>query len=85
MSQGFKKILVTLSAVAVMAVAVMNSSCKRGNVFRVEGQLEAAKGDTLYLEQRGLAGIVKLDSVVLKANGHFVMEQPAPPTRSFIN
>ncbi|MGI6522065.1 MAG: thioredoxin-like domain-containing protein [Fermentimonas sp.] len=83
MSQGFKKILVTLSAVAVMAVAVMNSSCKRGNVFRVEGQLEAAKGDTLYLEQRGLAGIVKLDSVVLKANGHFVMEQPAPPNPEF--
>lgn len=78
MTQGFKKILLFL-----LLLASMYASCKRGDVFRVEGQLEAAEGDTLYLEQRGLAGIVKLDSVVLKANGHFVMEQPAPPNPEF--
>ncbi|MGI6572793.1 MAG: thioredoxin-like domain-containing protein [Fermentimonas sp.] len=77
MSQGFKKVLLILLAVVAL------HSCKRGDVFKIEGQLEAAEGETLYLEQRGLAGIVKLDSVVLKGNGRFAMEQLAPPNPEF--
>jgi peroxiredoxin len=69
--------------VVLLAVVAMHASCKRGDIFSIEGQLEAAEGDTLYLEQRGLAGIVKLDSVVLKGNGRFVMKQPAPPNPEF--
>lgn len=67
----------------LLAVAALHVSCKRGDVFRVEGQLEGVEGDTLYLEHRGLAGIVKLDSVVLKGNGHFSMKQPAPLNPEF--
>ncbi len=77
MSQGFKKVLLILLAVVAL------HSCKRGDVFKIEGQLEAAEGETLYLEQRGLAGIVKLDSVVLKGDGRFAMEQLAPPNPEF--
>lgn len=77
MSQGIKKVLLLLLAIVAL------HSCKRGAVFRIEGQLEAAEGDTLYLEHRGLAGVVALDSVVLKGNGRFAMEQPAPPNPEF--
>ena len=66
-----------------MLAVVALHSCKRGDVFKIEGQLEAAEGETLYLEQRGLAGIVKLDSVVLKGDGRFAMEQLAPPNPEF--
>ncbi len=53
-------------------------SCKQGAAFKVEGKIESAKGDTLYLEHRGLGGVVLLDSAVLKENGSFAFKQPAP-------
>ncbi len=67
----------------MLAISALHVSCKRGDVFKIEGQLEGIEGDTLYLEHRGLAGIVKLDSVVLKGNGHFSMKQPAPLNPEF--
>jgi|SRR5690554_2737985 len=58
-------------------------SCKRGDVFSVTGNIEGAEGDTLYLDHRGLGGVVTLDSVVLKAGGRFSMKQPAPANPEF--
>lgn len=58
-------------------------SCKRGDVFSVTGNIEGAEGDTLYLDHRGLGGVVTLDSVVLKADGRFSMKQPAPANPEF--
>ncbi len=58
-------------------------SCKQGDVFNVTGNIEGAEGDTLYLDHRGLGGVVTLDSVVLKAGGRFSMKQPAPANPEF--
>ncbi|MDD2247567.1 MAG: TlpA disulfide reductase family protein [Proteiniphilum sp.] len=58
-------------------------SCKQGATFKVEGKIGSAKGDTLYLEHRGLGGIVLLDSAVLKENGSFAFKQPAPQNPEF--
>ncbi|MDD4778814.1 MAG: TlpA disulfide reductase family protein [Fermentimonas sp.] len=59
------------------------ASCKKGETFMVEGNIGSAKGDTLYLEHRGLAGIVLLDSVILKENGSFKFKEPAPQNPEF--
>ena len=77
MNRGIKWVLFALLTSMVLY------SCKQGEVFKVEGSIEAAKGDTLYLEHRGLAGIVRVDSVVLKENGLFSMKQPAPVNPEF--
>lgn len=58
-------------------------SCNQKEVFKLEGNIHAAEGDTLYLEHRGLAGISVLDSVVLKGEGRFSLKQPAPGNPEF--
>ncbi len=58
-------------------------ACEKGDNFRIEGRITDAAGDTLYLEQRGLAGVVLLDSVILKQHGTFTFKQPAPPNPEF--
>jgi len=45
------------------------TACKQAKVFHVTGNIASAVGDTLYLEHRGLAGTVPLDSVILKKDG----------------
>lgn len=67
----------------LIVASVVLFSCKQGEVFKVEGNIQAAAGDTLYLEHRGLAGIKVLDSVVLKADGKFSIKQPAPANPEF--
>ena len=58
-------------------------SCNKGEVFIVEGNITSGKGDTLYLEHRGLAGIVVLDSAILKENGSFKFKESAPKNPEF--
>lgn len=72
-----KKLLLVLLCVAFFF------SCGQKPSFKVEGTVENAEGDTLYLEHRGLSGIVKLDSTVLKGNGAFAFRQPAPANPEF--
>ena len=59
------------------------ASCNRGESFIVEGKIDSAVGDTLYLEHRGLAGIQLIDSAVLKENGSFKFKEPAPQNPEF--
>ena len=59
------------------------SACKQGNVFQVNGTIEGAAGDTLYLEQRALAGITLLDSTILKKGGAFSFKEQAPANPEF--
>ena len=59
------------------------ASCNRGESFIVEGKIDSAVGDTLYLEHRGLAGIQLIDSAVLKENGLFKFRQGAPVNPEF--
>lgn len=61
----------------------MITGCTKGNRFTVEGTINAAEGDTLYLEQRALAGVVLLDSTILKEDGSFRFRQPAPTNPEF--
>lgn len=59
------------------------SACKQGNGFQVNGTIEGAAGDTLYLEQRALAGITVLDSAILKESGSFSFRHEAPANPEF--
>lgn len=61
----------------------MITGCAQGDRFTVEGNIVAAEGDTLYLEQRALAGVELLDSVVLDKEGAFRFRQPAPDNPEF--
>lgn len=78
---SYIRVCLTLSWTLVVCFAIV--SCKQEEVFKVEGSIASAEGDTLYLEHRGLAGIVMLDSVVLKGEGKFSLKQPAPANPEF--
>ncbi len=58
-------------------------ACEKGDSFRIEGIIGNAEGDTLYLEHRGLAGALLLDSTILKSDGAFAFRQPAPVNPEF--
>ncbi len=59
------------------------AGCSKGDRFTVEGNITNAEGDTLYLEQRALAGVVLLDSAVLNEKGKFRFRQLAPVNPEF--
>ena len=66
-----KFILFTIITSGVLA------ACQRSDNFTVEGTLNSAAGDTLYLEHRDLEGLKLIDSVVLKDNGVFKFKHQA--------
>ena len=78
MKTGIKRVLLF-----TLLIGSIFASCKKGESFIVEGNINSAEGDTLYLEHRGLAGIVLLDSAVLKENGAFKFKEPAPQNPEF--
>ncbi len=51
--------------------------------FHIEGAIENAQDSVLYLENMSLNGAVKIDSVVLKADGQFSFAQPAVTAPEF--
>ena len=59
------------------------TACNNSESFKIEGVLNSAAGDTLYLEHRDLAGLTLLDSVILKDNGVFKFKQQAPQNPEF--
>lgn len=59
------------------------TGCKQGNVFQINGTIQDAAGDTLYLEHRGLAGTELIDSAILKKDGAFSFKQPSPKNPEF--
>lgn len=67
----------------VLLIGMVLFSCKQGEKFKVMGNIDAAEGDTLYLEHRSLAGVRKLDSTILKNDGSFSFSQPAPENPEF--
>lgn len=70
-------------ALAVVLTGGLFFSCRQGETFTVKGKIEAAQGDTLYLEHRDLAGVVTLDSAVLKEDGAFKFRATAPANPEF--
>lgn len=53
-------------------------SCNQSNRFSVEGTVQDAEGETLYLEHTGLLKTTLLDSVKLRANGNFKFKSARP-------
>ncbi|MEL7598916.1 MAG: TlpA disulfide reductase family protein [Proteiniphilum sp.] len=68
---------------AALLTGCVLTGCKQENVFHVNGTIQDASGDTLYLEHRGLAGTELIDSAVLKKGGAFSFKQPAPENPEF--
>ena len=77
-----KKALTNILLLTILNFGIL-VSCQHGENFSVEGVLQSAVGDTLYLEHRDLAGIESVDSIVLKSNGVFKFKQPAPLNPEF--
>lgn len=67
----------------IAVTGMMLVSCTSGKTFQVKGNFTSADKDTLYLEHRGISGVEVIDSVVLKNNGSFTFEQPAPANPEF--
>lgn len=68
---------------SLLCAGIFLASCHSGKTFRVEGEITSANDQTLYLEQRGLAGVETLDSVKLNEKGTFAFKQPAPQNPEF--
>lgn len=77
------KTVIRRFAVLTLIIGCVFVSCKKGDIFSVEGNIQSAEGDTLYLEHRGLAGIVLLDSAILNDKGSFKFKEPAPKNPEF--
>lgn len=77
------KTVIRRFAVLTLIIGGVFVSCKKGDIFSVEGNIQSAEGDTLYLEHRGLAGIVLLDSAILDDKGSFKFKEPAPKNPEF--
>ena len=60
----------------VSIVLLVCSCAKEKNGFTVQGKIENAAGDTLYIESLSLLGVGKLDSVTIK-DGSYSFELPA--------
>jgi peroxiredoxin len=77
------KTVIRRFAILTLIIGCVFVSCKKGDIFSVEGNIQSAEGDTLYLEHRGLAGIVLLDSAILNDKGSFKFKEPAPKNPEF--
>ena len=71
------------SLVVALALIAMLGACSKGKTFQVEGEITSADDQTLYLEQRDLAGVTMIDSVKLNENGSFKFKHTAPENPEF--
>jgi len=53
-------------------------SCKQNPQFKVEGVIDGAAGQTVYLERRGISDIMIIDSSKIADNGSFSIKAAAP-------
>ena len=59
------------------------ASCANDTKFTVEGVVSGADGQTLYLENVGIAEVQTLDSVKLNSAGKFEFKQERPAYPDF--
>lgn len=71
-----------LSFVTIATTLIAVSSCNEKR-FHIDGTITEAKDSTLYFEQMGLNGAVKLDSTVLKDDGTFSFDGKASDAPEF--
>lgn len=60
-------------AVAVLLTSACSDSNTSSDGFELKGKLGNAHGDTLFLEQMGTDGLIKVDTAILDENGEFTM------------
>ena len=58
-------------------------SCETESKFTIEGNITDAQGNMLYLEHVGVSKTSLIDSVKLKANGHFKFSKKRPDSPNF--
>lgn len=75
----FHKVITLALAVAAMAGV---TSCNEKK-FHIDGTITGAADSTLYFENMGLDGAVKIDSAKLSADGTFAFEGTAPTAPEF--
>lgn len=75
----FHKVITLALAVAAMAGM---TSCNEKK-FHIDGTITGAADSTLYFENMGLDGAVKIDSAKLSADGTFAFEGTAPTAPEF--
>lgn len=75
----FHKVITLALAVAAMAGV---TSCNEKK-FHIDGTITGAADSTLYLENMGLDGAVKIDSAKLSEDGTFAFEGTAPTAPEF--
>lgn len=59
------------------------AACNKENKFKVEGVIEGAEGEIVYLEYNGLTNSTLLDSTVIKSDGHFSFSSLRPEYPDF--
>ena len=67
-----------IRCVILLAASLLFFGCKHGEYFQIEGTLDNAEGEMLYLEQTSLMGNIVLDSVRVKSSGKFSFRQRRP-------
>ncbi|MDX9746932.1 MAG: DUF4369 domain-containing protein [Paludibacter sp.] len=68
----------------VFAVFIIGiASCNQHKKFTVEGQIDGAEGEIIYLEHTGLEKSTLLDSMVVKSNGQFRFKSSRPEYPDF--
>lgn len=76
--------LISSTLFLLVASMLLLSSCNsKEKTFSIKGEIASADGQVLYLEHRGLGGLVILDSLQLKENGKFSFKEQAPETPEF--
>ncbi len=70
---------ITSAALLVLTLG----ACNNAPQFKVEGNVNDAKGKTLYLEASGIEGIQAIDSVKLSDNGAFSFKESRPESPEF--
>ncbi|MCE1156308.1 MAG: redoxin domain-containing protein [Bacteroidales bacterium] len=59
------------------------AACSKETKFTVEGIIEGAEGEVIYLEHNGLTKSTLLDSMVVKSDGGFHFRSPRPEYPDF--
>ncbi|MDR2472921.1 MAG: AhpC/TSA family protein [Tannerella sp.] len=72
----------TQSFVTVLIISAL-CGCVKDNTFTIKGVVAGSTGQTLYLENSGVTGIMVLDSLKLQSGGKFRFEHKRPAFPDF--
>lgn len=73
----------TFTWVVLGLCAVLFTGCNNSSNFTVKGVVAGADGQTMYLENVGIADVTTLDSVKLSPGGKFKFSKPKPEYPDF--